>query len=350
MEVNMKDSEQMSYKTAGVDIEAASRSVEMIKTWVDRTRRPEVMTGIGLFGGMFAFDVHKYQEPVLVSGTDGVGTKLRIAQMMQVHDTVGIDLVAMCVNDVLCHGAEPLFFLDYIGLGKLEPALVEALVKGVSAGCVEAGCALIGGETAEMPGFYADDEYDLAGFVVGAVECSRLINGSRIEAGDMIIGLPSSGIHSNGFSLVRKVLLEKAGLKLNDYAPELGHTWGEELLTPTRIYVKSILPLVQEFDIKGIAHITGGGLPENMERIVPQGLQAVIESSSIKSQPIYEIIQAKGAIEKREMFKTFNMGIGLAIVVSTRYYDKVLESLKAAGEKPQLIGKIEAGNEGVIII
>ncbi|NLF46274.1 MAG: phosphoribosylformylglycinamidine cyclo-ligase [Syntrophomonadaceae bacterium] len=346
----MKDSEQMSYKTAGVDIEAASRSVEMIKTWVDRTRRPEVMTGIGLFGGMFAFDVHKYQEPVLVSGTDGVGTKLRIAQMMQVHDTVGIDLVAMCVNDVLCHGAEPLFFLDYIGLGKLEPALVEALVKGVSAGCVEAGCALIGGETAEMPGFYADDEYDLAGFVVGAVECSRLINGSRIEAGDMIIGLPSSGIHSNGFSLVRKVLLEKAGLKLNDYAPELGHTWGEELLTPTRIYVKSILPLVQEFDIKGIAHITGGGLPENMERIVPQGLQAVIESSSIKSQPIYEIIQAKGAIEKREMFKTFNMGIGLAIVVSTRYYDKVLESLKAAGEKPQLIGKIEAGNEGVIII
>ena len=346
----MKDSEQMSYKTAGVDIEAASRSVEMIKTWVDRTRRPEVMTGIGLFGGMFAFDVHKYQEPVLVSGTDGVGTKLRIAQMMQVHDTVGIDLVAMCVNDVLCHGAEPLFFLDYIGLGKLEPALVEALVKGVSAGCVEAGCALIGGETAEMPGFYADDEYDLAGFVVGAVECSRLINGSQIEAGDMIIGLPSSGIHSNGFSLVRKVLLEKAGLKLNDYAPELGHTWGEELLTPTRIYVKSILPLVQEFDIKGIAHITGGGLPENMERIVPQGLQAVIESSSIKSQPIYEIIQAKGAIEKREMFKTFNMGIGLAIVVSTRYYDKVLESLKAAGEKPQLIGKIEAGNEGVIII
>ena len=346
----MKDSEQMSYKTAGVDIEAASRSVEMIKTWVDRTRRPEVMTGIGLFGGMFAFDVHKYQEPVLVSGTDGVGTKLRIAQMMQVHDTVGIDLVAMCVNDVLCHGAEPLFFLDYIGLGKLEPALVEALVKGVSAGCVEAGCALIGGETAEMPGFYADDEYDLAGFVVGAVECSRLINGSRIEAGDMIIGLPSSGIHSNGFSLVRKVLLEKAGLKLNDYAPELGHTWGEELLTPTRIYVKSILPLVQEFDIKGIAHITGGGLPENMERIVPQGLQAVIESSSIKSQPIYEIIQARGAIEKREMFKTFNMGIGLAIVVSTRYYDKVLESLTAAGEKPQLIGKIEAGNEGVIII
>lgn len=346
----MKDSEQMSYKTAGVDIEAASRSVEMIKTWVDRTRRPEVMTGIGLFGGMFAFDVHKYQEPVLVSGTDGVGTKLRIAQMMQVHDTVGIDLVAMCVNDVLCHGAEPLFFLDYIGLGKLEPALVEALVKGVSAGCVEAGCALIGGETAEMPGFYADDEYDLAGFVVGAVERSRLINGSRIEAGDMIIGLPSSGIHSNGFSLVRKVLLEKAGLKLNDYAPELGHTWGEELLTPTRIYVKSILPLVQEFDIKGIAHITGGGLPENMERIVPQGLQAVIESSSIKSQPIYEIIQAKGAIEKKEMFKTFNMGIGLAIVISTRYYDKVLESLKAAGEKPQLIGKIEAGNEGVIII
>ncbi|HPF43857.1 MAG TPA: phosphoribosylformylglycinamidine cyclo-ligase [Syntrophomonadaceae bacterium] len=345
----MKDKEQMSYKTAGVDIEAAGQSVEMIKTWVEKTRRPEVLTGIGLFGGMFAFDTSKFKEPVLVSGTDGVGTKLKIAQMMQVHDTVGIDLVAMCVNDVLCHGAEPLFFLDYIGLGKLKPDLVEALVKGVSEGCVQAGCALIGGETAEMPGFYDVDEYDLAGFVVGAVERSRLIDGSQIEADDVIIGLPSSGIHSNGFSLVRKVLLEKAGVKLDEYAPELGRSWGEELLTPTRIYVKSILPLIREFDIKGIAHITGGGMPENIERIIPAGLQAVIESSQIKSQPIYEIIQTTGGIEKTEMFKTFNMGIGLAIVVSTRYYDKVLEALKNAGENPQLIGRIEAGNEGVVI-
>ncbi len=345
----MTDKEQMSYKTAGVDIEAAGQSVEMIKTWVEKTRRPEVLTGIGLFGGMFAFDTSKYKEPVLVSGTDGVGTKLKIAQMMQVHDTVGIDLVAMCVNDVLCHGAEPLFFLDYIGLGKLKPALVEALVKGVSEGCVQAGCALIGGETAEMPGFYDADEYDLAGFVVGAVERSRLINGSQIEVDDVIIGLPSSGIHSNGFSLVRKVLLEKAGVKLDEYAPELGRTWGEELLTPTRIYVKSILPLIGEFDLKGIAHITGGGMPENIERIIPAGLQAVIESSQIKSQPIYEIIRTTGGIEKAEMFKTFNMGIGLAIVVSTRYYDKVLEALKTAGEDPQLIGRIETGNEGVVI-
>ncbi len=346
----MTDKEQMSYKTAGVDIEAAGQSVEMIKTWVEKTRRPEVLTGIGLFGGMFAFDVGKYKEPVLVSGTDGVGTKLKIAQMMQRHDTVGIDLVAMCVNDILCHGAEPLFFLDYIGLGKLEPSLVEALVKGVSQGCVEAGCALIGGETAEMPGFYAADEYDLAGFVVGAVERSQLINGSEIGADDMIIGLPSSGIHSNGFSLVRKVLLEKAGVQLNDHVPELGKTWGEELLTPTRIYVKSILSLIQEFEIKGIAHITGGGLPENMKRIVPPGLQAVIESSQIKTQPIYEIIQNTGEIEKTEMFKTFNMGVGLAIVVSTRYYDKVLDELGVLGEFPQLIGRIEVGNEGVVII
>jgi phosphoribosylformylglycinamidine cyclo-ligase len=257
--------------------------------------------------------------------------------------------VSICFNDVLCHGAEPLFFLDYIGLGKLKPDLVEALVKGVSEGCVQAGCALIGGETAEMPGFYDVDEYDLAGFVVGAVERSRLIDGSQIEADDVIIGLPSSGIHSNGFSLVRKVLLEKAGVKLDEYAPELGRSWGEELLTPTRIYVKSILPLIREFDIKGIAHITGGGMPENIERIIPAGLQAVIESSQIKSQPIYEIIQTTGGIEKTEMFKTFNMGIGLAIVVSTRYYDKVLEALKNAGENPQLIGRIEAGNEGVVI-
>ncbi|MDD3894092.1 MAG: phosphoribosylformylglycinamidine cyclo-ligase [Syntrophomonadaceae bacterium] len=346
----MKEKEKISYKTAGVDIEAASQSVEMIKTWVEKTRRPEVLTGIGLFGGLFALDSRKYQEPVLVSGTDGVGTKLKIAQMLDIHDTVGIDLVAMCVNDVLCHGAEPLFFLDYIALGKLEPGLVEALVKGVSEGCIQAGCALIGGETAEMPGFYKVDEYDLAGFTVGAAERSQLITGSNIDAGDVIIGLPSSGIHSNGFSLVRKVLLEKSGLKLDEYAPELGRTWGEELLTPTRIYVKSILPLTQEFEIKGIAHITGGGMPENIQRVLPAGLQAVIESKQIKSQPIYQIIKAAGGIDKAEMFKTFNMGIGLAIVVSTRYYDKVLERLENSGENPQVIGCIESGSEGVVII
>lgn len=346
----MNDKEKMSYKSAGVDIDAANQSVAMIKNWVGKTKRPEVLTEIGLFGGLFALDNSKYKQPVLVSGTDGVGTKLKIAHQLGIHDTVGIDLVAMCVNDVLCHGAEPLFFLDYIALGKLEPLLVEALVKGVSEGCIQAGCALIGGETAEMPGFYKVGEYDLAGFTVGVVERSSLINGSNIEVDDVIIGLPSSGIHSNGFSLVRKVLLENAAIKLEDYAPELGKTWGEELLTPTRIYVKNILGLLKEFEIKGIAHITGGGLPENLQRILPAGCQAIIDSKQIKSRPIFEIIQKAGEIEKNEMFRTFNMGIGLAIVVSTRYYDEVLKHLEANGEKPQVIGKIEAGSKGVVII
>jgi phosphoribosylformylglycinamidine cyclo-ligase len=346
----MNDNEKLSYKTAGVDIDAANQSVEMIKSWVEKTKRPEVLTEIGLFGGLFALDNSKYKEPVLVSGTDGVGTKLRIAHLMGIHDTVGIDLVAMCVNDILCHGAEPLFFLDYLAVGKLEPTVVESLVKGVSEGCLQAGCALIGGETAEMPGFYKADEYDMAGFAVGVVERAKLINGSKIEAGDVVIGLPSSGIHSNGYSLARKVLLEKAAVRLDDYSPELGKTWGEELLTPTRIYVKSILPLLDQYDIKGIAHITGGGLPENLQRVLPEGLQAVIESGSINKPPIFEMIQEAGRIEKAEMFRTFNMGIGLAIVVSTRYYDKVLNYLKEINEDPRIIGRIQAGERGVVII
>ncbi len=346
----MNDNEKLSYKTAGVDIDAANQSVEMIKSWVEKTKRPEVLTEIGLFGGLFALSSSKYKEPVLVSGTDGVGTKLRIAHLMGIHDTVGIDLVAMCVNDILCHGAEPLFFLDYLAVGKLEPLVVESLVKGVSEGCLQAGCALIGGETAEMPGFYKAGEYDMAGFAVGVVERSKLINGSKIEEGDVVIGLPSSGIHSNGYSLARKVLLEKAAVRLDDFSPELGKTWGEELLTPTRIYVKTILPLLELFDIKGIAHITGGGLPENLQRVLPEGLQAVIESDSIEKLPIFEMIQEAGRIEKAEMFRTFNMGIGLAIVVSTRYYDEVLKYLKEKNENPIIIGKIQAGERGVVII
>ena len=346
----MNDNEKLSYKTAGVDIDAANQSVEMIKSWVEKTKRPEVLTEIGLFGGLFALSSSKYKEPVLVSGTDGVGTKLRIAHLMGIHDTVGIDLVAMCVNDILCHGAEPLFFLDYLAVGKLEPLVVESLVKGVSEGCLQAGCALIGGETAEMPGFYKAGEYDMAGFAVGVVERSKLINGSKIEEGDVVIGLPSSGIHSNGYSLARKVLLEKAAVRLDDFSPELGKTWGEELLTPTRIYVKTILPLLELFDIKGIAHITGGGLPENLQRVLPEGLQAVIESDSIEKLPIFEMIQEAGRIEKAEMFRTFNMGIGLAIVVSTRYYDEVLKYLKGKNENPIIIGKIQAGERGVVII
>ena len=339
----------LSYKTAGVDIDAASQSVEMIKKWVDRTRRPEVLSGIGSFGGFFALDIAKYKEPVLVSGTDGVGTKLKIAQMMGVHDSVGIDLVAMCVNDILAQGAEPLFFLDYIALGKLEPALVEALVKGVSQGCLESGCALIGGETAEMPGFYAEDEYDLAGFAVGVVERSRLINGSEITDGDMLIGLPSTGIHSNGYSLVRKVLLEKAGLKLDSYVEELGRSLGEELLTPTRIYVKSILELINECEIKGLAHITGGGIVENLPRILPQDLGAVIDSSAISIPPVFQMVEALGKVDKQEMYRTFNMGVGYIVVASPMHYDKALNCLRAKGEKPILLGRVEQAVERVII-
>lgn len=343
------DDKGLSYKAAGVDIDAASQSVEMIKPWVDRTRRPEVLSGIGSFGGFFALDKSKYQEPVLVSGTDGVGTKLKIAQMMGVHDSVGIDLVAMCVNDILAQGAEPLFFLDYIALGKLEPTLVEALVKGVSQGCLESGCALIGGETAEMPGFYAEDEYDLAGFAVGVVERSRLINGSGLVDGDLLIGLPSSGIHSNGYSLVRKVLLEKAGWKLDRYVDELGHTLGEELLTPTRIYVKTILELLNECEIKGLAHITGGGIPENLQRILPSGLGALIDSSAIKVPSIFQLIAAIGEVEKLEMYRTFNMGVGYIITLSPMHCDKALNCLHAKGEKPILLGRVEKGLERIVI-
>lgn len=339
----------LSYKDAGVDIDAANQSVEMIKKWVGMTKRPEVLADIGSFGGFFALDNNKYREPVLVSGTDGVGTKLKIAQMMGVHDSVGIDLVAMCVNDILVHGAEPLFFLDYIALGKLEPILVEALVKGVSQGCVQAGCALIGGETAEMPGFYRDDEYDLAGFAVGVVERSRVINGSAIKEGDLLIGLPSSGLHSNGFSLARKVLLEKAGLKLDSYVEGLGKTLGEVLLTPTRIYVKTILPLLEEAEVSGMAHITGGGIGENLQRILPTGMGAVIDAGSINTPPIFKLIEELGKVPRQEMFRTFNMGIGFILAISPHHYDKALKCLHTKGEKPIVIGKVSQDAEGVII-
>ncbi|NLW91934.1 MAG: phosphoribosylformylglycinamidine cyclo-ligase [Syntrophomonadaceae bacterium] len=339
----------LSYKAAGVDIDAATKSVDMIKKWVQRTQRPEVLAGIGSFGGFFAMDTAKYKEPVLVSGTDGVGTKLRIAQMMGVHDTVGIDLVAMCVNDILVHGAEPLFFLDYIALGKLDPVVVEALVKGVSQGCEQAGCALIGGETAEMPGFYKEDEYDLAGFTVGAVERSKLIDGSAVKAGDIIIGLPSSGIHSNGYSLVRKVLLEKAGLKLNQHIDELGRSLGEELITPTRIYVKTALAVIEEVPIMAMAHITGGGIPENLPRVIPAGLGAEINSQAWDPPAIFQLIQHLGQVEMEEMYRTFNMGIGYIFIASPEQSDDVLKCLRIKGEKPIVLGSVSPGNEGVSI-
>jgi len=343
------EKESLTYRQAGVDIDAANKSVDMIKKWVDRTKRPEVLTGIGSFGGFFALNSQKYKEPVLVSGTDGVGTKLKIAQLCGVYDTVGIDLVAMCVNDILTHGAEPLFFLDYLAVGKLQPVMVEELVKGVSDGCMQAGCSLIGGETAEMPGFYSPDEFDMAGFAVGVVEKSHLLNGHNIKAGDVIIGLPSSGIHSNGYSLVRRVLLEAAGLRLDQVIDELGQTLGECLLTPTRIYVSIIRKLLSEVDVKGMAHITGGGIPENLPRILPDGLGAEIDADAWAVPPIFQLIARLGNVDRAEMFRTFNMGIGYIIVIPEEQVHGTLVHLRFEGENPVVIGRVVADRSGVVI-
>lgn len=339
----------LDYKASGVDIDAATHSVDLIKKWVSRTRRPEVMADIGSFGGFFALDNAKYQQPVLVSGTDGVGTKLKIAQMMGIHDTVGIDLVAMCVNDILVHGAEPLFFLDYIALGKLKPGLIEDLVKGISQGCLQAGCALIGGETAEMPGFYDNDKYDLAGFTVGVVEKNKLLDGSRVKAGDIILGLKSSGLHSNGYSLARSALLDRGGLSLTQEIAELGRTLGEELLEPTRIYVSIIQKLLGQIEISAMAHITGGGIPENLVRVLPDGLGAVIENTSLYIPPIFQLIQRLGKVETKEMFRTFNMGLGFLIVVDKDLADKTIGILSALGEKAVQVGVVSRDIEGVSI-
>lgn len=336
------EKEGLTYKQAGVDIDAANQSVDMIRKWVERTTRPEVLSGIGSFGGFFALNTKKYQEPVLVSGTDGVGTKLKIAQMYGVYDTVGIDLVAMCVNDILTHGAEPLFFLDYLAVGKLQPVMIEELVKGVSEGCVQANCALIGGETAEMPGFYAVDEFDMAGFTVGVVEKNKLINGATIQEGDVLVGLKSSGLHSNGFSLARKVLLERANLKLDEQAEGIGKPLGEVLLTPTRIYVQPILALLQVTEIRGMAHITGGGLAENLQRILPPGLSAAIDRSSLDIPPIFKLIASLGNVPEAEMFRTFNMGIGFVLVVAPDQVNTLLMHLRMEGENPVVIGKVKA--------
>lgn len=343
------DKPGLDYKKAGVDIDAANTSVQMMKKWVALTRRPEVMDDIGAFGGFFALDTSRFKEPVLVSGTDGVGTKLRISQLMKIHDTVGIDLVAMCVNDILVHGAEPLFFLDYIGVGKLNPAVIESLVKGVSTGCIQAGCALIGGETAEMPGFYNDDEYDLAGFAVGAVEKSRLIKGADILVNDVLIGLPSSGLHSNGYSLARKVLLESAGLSLSSHLPTLSCTVGEALLRPTRIYVKSILSLLKKVAVRGMAHITGGGIVENLARVLPEGMGADIDAGAIPPQPLFDLIAEYGQVQRQEMFRTFNMGIGFIIVVRPEDVKSAIEHLRQAGEEPVVIGKISTETGKVVV-
>ncbi|WP_374724379.1 phosphoribosylformylglycinamidine cyclo-ligase [Calidifontibacillus erzurumensis] len=336
-----------AYKNAGVDIEAGYESVKRMKKHVERTIRPEVIGGLGGFGGMFDLSKVNVKEPVLISGTDGVGTKLMLAFLMDKHDTIGIDCVAMCVNDIVVQGAEPLYFLDYIACGKAVPERIEMIVKGVAEGCVQAGCALIGGETAEMPGMYGEDEYDLAGFAVGVAEKSKLITGSRIEAGDVLIGIASSGIHSNGYSLVRKVLLEAGGLDLNGQYEGLEGTLGEELLKPTKIYVKPILALLNQFDLKGLAHITGGGFIENIPRMLPEGLAAEIDLGSWPILPIFKLIEKTGNLDHMEMFNVFNMGIGMVAAVKENEANGVIEALQALGEKAYIFGRVKQG-EGVI--
>jgi phosphoribosylformylglycinamidine cyclo-ligase len=337
----------MTYADAGVDIDAGNKAVHLMRDAVRSTFRPEVLAEIGSFGGFFALNNSKYQEPVLVAGTDGVGTKLRVAMMMDRHDTIGIDAVAMCVNDILVQGAEPLFFLDYLAVGRLVPEKVAAIVSGVAEGCRQAGCALIGGETAEMPGFYGPEEYDLAGFAVGIVERSRIIDGRNITVGDVLIGLPSSGLHSNGYSLARKVLLEAAGFKADTYLDQLGRTVGEEMLEPTRIYVKAVLPLLEKFDIKGMAHITGGGLTENIIRVLPEGTGITIKLGTWDIHPIFDLIRERGSIEEQEMLRTFNMGIGLVVVAAAEQAEAVMADLSARGEASRLIGEVSEGNKEI---
>jgi phosphoribosylformylglycinamidine cyclo-ligase len=336
----------ITYKDAGVDIDAGDLFVRKIKPYVKSTFRPEVMTHIGGFGGLFA--LKKYKDPVLVSGTDGVGTKLKIAFLTNRHDTVGIDLVAMCVNDIIVQGAEPLFFLDYFATGRLKPEAHADIVKGIAEGCRQSGCALIGGETAEMPSFYGENEYDLAGFAVGVVEKKRIIDGSKIKPGNVLIGLASSGLHSNGFSLVRKVLLEKAGYGVDDMLSELGaRPLGEVLLTPTRIYVKTILALMKDFDLLGMAHITGGGVTENTPRMLPKGAQAVIRKGTWDSPPIFKLIQKKAGVDDHEMYRDFNMGIGMVLAVPSKQADAVMKKATKLGEKAYRIGEIVKGKTGV---
>lgn len=336
----------ITYQEAGVDITAGNRAVDLMKADVRKTFRPEVLTEIGNFAGLFALDSKKYQEPVLVSGTDGVGTKLRIAMLCDKHDTIGIDAVAMCVNDILVQGAEPLFFLDYIAVGSLQPEKVASIVRGVAEGCLQSACSLIGGETAEMPGFYAADDYDIAGFAVGVVEKSKIISGANIQAGDLVLGLASSGVHSNGFSLVRKVFFDHAGFTVDQYFPELGKTLGEELLTPTRIYVRDILPLLAQYLIKGMAHITGGGLIENIPRVLPEGVGVEIDTAAWTAPPIFGLLQKTGNINFVEMNRVFNMGIGMVLIADKDQAAAIQEMLPEA----KVIGKVTAGKKEVSFI
>ncbi len=329
-----------TYKDAGVDIDAADRLVSRLRDIVKPTLRPEVMSHVGGFGAMVSLAETPYEKPVLVSSTDGVGTKLRVAFLSGIHDTVGIDLVAMCVNDVIVQGAEPLFFLDYFATGRLEVGVAETVIRGIAAGCRAANCSLVGGETAELPGFYPDGEYDLAGFAVGIADRDKVIDGSGITVGDQIIGIGSSGLHSNGDSLARKVLLDDGKYDLGHICPELGRPLVEELLTPTLIYVRSVLNLLRDFHLKGMAHITGGGLPENVPRVLPQGCRARIRKGSWQMPPIFHVIRDLGHVDEAEMLRTFNCGLGMILVVPSKDVEEVLVRLKALGEKAWVVGDI----------
>ncbi len=342
-------SNKITYKDAGVDVHRGYEAVAQMKEHVKSTFTKGVLTDIGSFGGAFSLAAFSgMKEPVLVSGTDGVGTKLKLAFDMEKHDTIGIDAVAMCVNDIICGGAQPLFFLDYIATGKIAPEHIASIVKGIAKGCQESMCALIGGETAEMPGFYPDGEYDVAGFAVGIVDRADMIDGSSIKAGDVIIGLPSSGVHSNGYSLVRK-LVEVAEVELEDYSEELGETYGQALLKPTKLYVKAVKAAKEAAKIKGIAHITGGGFIENVPRMLPEGVDAKINIAIIEKPPIYHFLEETSGLSVDELYNTFNMGIGMMMVVDAADSDQVVAALNNAGEKAKVIGEIVNGNQGVIL-
>ncbi|NLM09800.1 MAG: phosphoribosylformylglycinamidine cyclo-ligase [Clostridiaceae bacterium] len=337
-----------NYKEAGVNVHAGYEAVKLMKKHIAKTMRPEVLTDIGGFGGLFSIEGINIPKPVLVSGTDGVGTKLKLAFALDRHDTIGIDCVAMCVNDIVCSGAQPLFFLDYIATGKLDPYKIESIVKGISDGCQMAGCALIGGETAEMPGFYPENEYDLAGFCVGIVNKDDIIDGKAIKNGDKLIGIPSSGVHSNGFSLVRKIFSDNKEA-LNKYFQELDSPVGDVLLTPTKIYVNTVLKIKEKYNIKGIAHITGGGFIENIPRMIPAGLKAIIHKGTWPVLPIFELIAKQGNVEEMDMYNTFNMGIGMVLAVDADASQEIISCINELGERAYLIGEIDEG-EGRIEI
>ncbi|WP_457643006.1 phosphoribosylformylglycinamidine cyclo-ligase [Persephonella sp.] len=339
----------LSYKDAGVDIEKADRFVEQIKGFVKETFDKNVITPIGGFAGAYLLEIAQMKQPVITSSTDGVGTKLKIAQIMNKHDTIGIDLVAMCVNDLITTTSKPLFFLDYFATGRLKPEVAVDVIKGIAEGCKTAECALIGGETAEMPGMYREGEYDLAGFAVGVVEKDRMLDGSKTQEGDVLVGIPSLGVHSNGYSLVRK-LVEIKGYSYDRYMEEFGKTLGEELLTPTKIYVKPVLKLAEAVELHGIAHITGGGIPGNLIRVINKGLKAVINRNSWEVPPVFRWIQQEGNVPEEEMFRTFNMGIGMILIVKEGEEDKALKMLEENGEKGYIIGRIEKGERSVEIL